>query len=435
MRLATFKSILPLALLIAALPGLARAQVTVDVVGGESNRVPVAILAFGGDEQTAEEHQMARVISDDFSRSSALKVVEDRATSSPPGDEAIDYAYFKARGVDMVVAGTLNKDNNAYEVHFVLFDVAREKRILDGTLTHAGRGHRRLAHRIADLVHEKIAAYPGAYATRICYITRSGDSSELVIADADGYNRAVLFQSPAPLMSVQWSPDGTQLAYVSFERKRPRVYVHNLADGSRKVIANFRGTNSSPAWSPDGKQLAVTLSKDGGSQIYMMDANGKNLRRLSDSRSRDTEPSFSPDGRQILFSSDRGGSPQIYRIPVDDNGRAERLTFEGGYNTSPRYSPDGRSFAFVHQQGGHYGIGIKDLSTGEFRYLTSGRDDRSPAFAPNGKAILYATELMGHGALAAVSTDGATRWAIAPYAHNVRSPAWGPYESRQLEVK
>lgn len=430
MKLATFKFILPLVLLIAALPSLARAQVTVDIVGGEGNRVPVAVLDFRGDAQTEQEHQMAHVIADDFSRSSALKVVVERAASSPPGDEAIDYAYFRARGVDMVVAGTVNKVNDAYDAHFVLFDVALEKPIFDGTLRHSGHGHRRLSHRIADLVHEKIAGYPGAYATRICYITRSGDSSELVIADADGYNRHVLFQSPAPLMSVQWSPDGKQLAYVSFERKRPRVYVHNLAEGSRKVIANFRGTNSSPAWSPDGKQLAVTLSKDGGSQIYMIDADGKNLRRLSDNRSRDTEPSFSPDGRHILFSSDRGGSPQVYRIPVDGNGRAERLTFEGGYNTSPRYSPDGRSFAFVHQQGGHYGIGIRDLSTGEFRYLTSGRDDRSPAFAPNGKAILYATELNGHGALAAVSTDGAARWVIGPSAHNVRSPAWGPYESQ-----
>lgn len=435
MRLANFKFLLPLALLMAALSCPARAQVTVDIVGGEGNRVPVAILAFGGDGETEDEHQMARVIADDFSRSSALKVVEDPFAPGRPGDEAIDYAHFRERGVDMVVTGTVNKDNDTYKANFVLFDVASEKRILDGTLTHSGPGHRRLSHRIADLVHEKIAGYPGAYATRICYITRSGDSSELVIADADGYNRTVFFQSPAPLMSVQWSPDGTQLAYVSFERRRPRVYVHNLADGSRKVIANFRGTNSSPAWSPDGKQIAVTLSKDGGSQIYVMDADGKNLRRLSDSRSRDTEASFSPDGRELLFSSDRGGSPQIYRIMVDGSGKAERLTFEGGYNTAPRYSPDGRSFAFVHQQGGRYGIGIRDLATGEFRYLTSGRDDRSPAFAPNGKAILYVTELKGRGALAAVSTDGATRWGIAPYAHDVRSPAWGPYESKQLEVR
>jgi TolB protein len=235
-------------------------------------------------------------------------------------------------------------------------------------------------------------------------------------------------------MSPQWSPDGTRLAYVSFERQRPRIYVHTIANGKRKVVANFRGTNSAPAWSPDGKYLAVTLSKDGGSQIHLIDAVGGNPVRLSDSRSRDTEPSFSPNGQHILFTSDRGGTPQIYRIAVDGSNRAQRMTFDGSYNTSPEYAADGNSFAYVRMKSGRFSIAVQQISSGEVAYLTSGRDDRSPAFAPNGKAILYSTEIKGRGALAAISIDGSTKWGIATYAHDIRGPSWGPYESNRVEV-
>jgi len=433
MRLATAQRLLLLFLWIAALPGTALAQVNVDVIGGEGDRIPIAVLAFEGDEETDQENQIARVIADDFRRSSALKIID--AGGTPMSGGKIDFDYFKKRQTDMVVSGTVRREKDSFEARFVLYDVASGSTILEQTLSHRGRDQRRLSHRIADVIHEKLAGYPGAYATRICYVTRSADSAALIIADSDGYNRSVLLQSSAPLMSPQWSPDGMKLVYVSFERKRPRVYVLNLEDGSRKVVASFRGTNSAPAWSPDGKQIAATLSKDGGSQIYVMDADGKNLRRLSDSPSRDTEPSFSPDGQHLLFTSDRGGGAQIYRISLAGGAKAERMTFDGGYNASPHYSPDGEYFAFVHQQSRGFGIGLQEIATGQARYLTSGHDDRSPAFAPNGRAILYVTRLKGSGALAVISTDGLARSEITTYAHDIRSPAWAPYETLVTEVK
>jgi TolB protein len=334
----------------------------------------------------------------------------------------------------MVVIGKVSKRGHTFKARYALVDIARKTRILEETIVESKFGMRHLAHRIADKVHEQLTGYPGAYATRICYVSRDGHSSEIVIADSDGYNRRVLYKTSAPIMSPQWSPDGTRLAYVSFERQRPRIYVHTIANGKRKVVANFRGTNSAPAWSPDGKYLAVTLSKDGGSQIHLIDAAGGNPVRLSDSRSRDTEPSFSPEGQHILFTSDRGGTPQIYRIAVDGSNRAQRMTFDGGYNTSPKYAADGDSFAYVRMKSGRFSIAVQQISSGDVAYLTSGRDDRSPAFAPNGKAILYSTEIKGRGALAAISIDGSTKWGIATYAHDIRGPSWGPYESNRVEV-
>jgi TolB protein len=421
------------ALLLASLSGVARGQVSVEVVGGEGSRIPIAVLSFHGDEQVKEEQRIGQIIAADLMRSSALRVVEASGLGAGV-DDKVDHEYFASMGTAMVVIGKVSRKDGAFVARYALVDVARQERVIEETMTEPPSSVRFLAHRIADRVHEQLTGYPGAYATRICYVSREGHKSEILIADADGYDRQVLYKTDSPIMSPQWSPDGTQLAYVSFERQRPRIYVHDITKGTRKVVSKFRGTNSAPAWSPDGKKLAVTLSKDGGSQIYVIDSSGGSERRLSDSRSRDTEPSFSPDGRHILFTSDRGGSPQIYRLAVDGSGRAERLTFDGRYNTSPKYAADGEWFAYVRMEDGRFSIAAQNIGDGEVRYLTSGQDDRSPAFSPNGKAILYATEVKGRGALAAISIDGSTRWGIATHAHDIRGVAWGPYESYRVEV-
>ncbi len=417
----------------ATVPALVRGQVSVEVVGGEGSRISIAVLSFHGDEQVLEEHRIGQIVAADLMRSSAIRVVE--ASGLGAGfDDQVDYDYFASTGTDMVVVGKVSKTDNQYKASYALVDIARHRRIIEETVVEDTSAVRLLAHRISDRVHLQLTGYPGAYATKICYVARDGHSSKIFISDADGYNRRLLYDTSSPIMSPQWSPDGLTLAYVSFERQRPRIYVHDIKTGKRKVVSKFRGTNSAPAWSPDGKKLAVTLSKDGGSQIYLIDASGGNPKRLSDHRSRDTEPSFSPDGRHILFTSDRGGNPQIYRIAVDGSGRAERVTFDGRYNTSPKYAADGVWFAYVRMEDGRFTIAAQNIIDGEVRYLTSGQDDRSPAFAPNGKAILFATEVKGRGALGAISLDGSTRWGIATYAHDIRGVAWGPYESHRVEV-
>ncbi len=421
-------------LFIAFLTGFANAQVTVEVVGGEGSRIPIAVLSFHGDEEAQEEHRIGQVIAADLMRTSALRVVEAPGLGAGVDDQ-VDYDYFASTSTDMVVIGKVSKKGRTLTARYALVDIAKRQRILEETISESKFGARHLAHKIADKVYEELVGYPGVYATKICYIARDGHGSDIVIADSDGYGRRVLYKTNAPIMSPKWSPDGSRLAYVSFERQRPRIYVHNVISGKRVVVAKFRGTNSAPAWSPDGKRLAVTLSKDGGSQIYLINASGGEPRRLSDSKSRDTEPDFSPEGDHILFTSDRGGTPQIYRISVDGSSSAERMTFDGRYNTSPKYAADGQAFAYVRMEAGRFSIAVQNIGSGEVTYLTSGRDDRSPAFAPNGRAILYATVVKGRGALGAVTIDGSTKWGIATYAHDIRGPAWGPYASNRVEVK
>ena len=360
----------------------------------------------------------------DLERSGLFRLVD---AGSPLAENATPpFNDLKDRGADAVVGGTISGSaDNRYETRIRLSDVPKQSVLGNPAYVHTGAQLRATAHRIADFIHEKLTGEPGIFSTRIAYVVKTGSRFELQIADADGGNAQAALASREPIISPTWSPDGSKLAYVSFEAKKPVVYVHDLASGRRHVAANFKGSNSAPAWSPEGKRLAVVLTKDGISQIYVVNADGSGVARVATSSSIDTEPRWSPDGQFIYFTSDRGGSPQIYRIGIS-GGNAERITFEGSYNVTPRPSPDGKSLAFVARNGGRFQLALMDLASKQTQILTDSTKDESPSFAPNGRMILYATEIGGRGVLAAVSSDGRVKQKLSILASDIREPAWGP---------
>lgn len=405
---------------------MAHAQLSVEITGAGANRLPVSIADFAGERIVAQA--LTSVIRSDLDRSGLFRLVD----ASAPLDENAPppYGDLKSRSVDAIVGGSVNMlGDGRYETRMRLYDVPKQVALGAQAYGHAGNQLRSTAHHIADFIYEKLTGEPGVFSTRIAYVVKSTGRYELQIADADGGNAQSALASREPIISPAWSPDGNKLAYVSFEAKKPVVYVHDLASGRRHVVANFKGSNSAPAWSPDGKQLAVVLTKDGSSQLYLVNADGSGTRRLASSSGIDTEPRFSPDGKWIYFTSDRGGSPQIYRIPADGTGggsTAERITFEGSYNVSPRPSPDGKNLAYIVRNGGRFQLALMDLATKQTQVLTDSAKDESPTFSPNGRMILYATELGGRGVLAAVSVDGRVKQRLSVQAADVREPTWGP---------
>jgi len=415
-----FLSLLPF------VPQLARAQLSIEIVGGAGTTIPIAVVPFGA--EATWPLGISGIVGADLARSGLFRLVNaDGVVPRPVRAEDVQSAVWRARNADAVVVGSmLPLPDGRVDVRFALVDVVKQSTLVAMSFTVTPQQFRITAHRIADVIYEKLTGDRGVFSTRIAYITKQGPRYQLLVADADGFGPQSIVSSNEPLLSPRWSPDGTRLAYVSFENRKPVVYVQSLETGQRRAVANFRGSNSSPAWSPDGRKLAVTLTKDGGSQVYLMNADGSNVARVLTSPGIDTEAMFTPDGQSLVFTSDRGGTPQIYRASLL-GGQVERLTFDGSYNVSPRPLPDGKGMVFVRRDGGRFEIATLDYATRQVQVLTSGPNDESPSVAPNGKLVIYASEGGARGILAAVSIDGRVKQRLVAPATDVREPAWGPF--------
>jgi TolB protein len=419
----TRRNLLAAGLVGATLP--AAAQFRVEISGVGATQLPIAVTRFRDEEKAPQP--VAAIIRADLERSGYFRPIDGNGTVLDEASHPV-MADWRGKNVDALAAGSvLRLADGRFDVRFKLWDVVKGVEI-GGQASAVDPADLRLAaHRIADYIYEKLTGDKGVFSTRIAYVTKGGSRYTLRVADADGEGGQVALNSPEPIISPAWSPDGRELAYVSFESQKAVVYAQDVLSGKRRVIANFRGSNSAPAWSPDGQTIAATLSRETGSQLYLMDRNGGNVRRLTSSQAIDTEPVFTSDGKSIYFVSDRGGGPQIYRIGAGGGG-VERITFGGNYNISPAISPDGRTLAYVNRQGNSFKLQTLDLSPGAQPVsLTDTSDDERPNFAPNGKLIIYATRAGGRDVLMTTTLDGKIKARLVSTTADVREPTWGPY--------
>lgn len=407
----------------ACLPGLAQFRVEVSGVG--MTQLPIAVAAFRGQEDAPQK--ISSIVQADLERSGQFRGVDSVGAVFDEISRP-DLALWRQRGADSLVLGSITRlVDGRYDVRFRLWDLIRGQDLGGQSYAVTQADLRLASHRIADFVFEKLTGDKGVFSTRISYVTKGAQRYQLWVADADGENSQSALASPEPIISPAWSPGGGQLAYVSFESRKPVVYVHDVATGKRRLIANFKGSNSAPAWSPDGRSLALTLSRDGGSQLYTIDANGGEPRRLTQSASIDTEPAYTPDGKSIYFVSDRGGAPQIYKMP-SMGGSPERVSFTGNYNISPVISPDGRWMAYISRVGGAFKLHVMDLVAGTSAAITDTVADESPSFAANSRLIVYATQSQGREALMTTTLDGKVKARLNGQTGDIREPHWGPFQ-------
>ena len=422
--------ILAVSMLALSLSGVSAVALTIEITKGADGGIPIAVVPFKWQGQTALPADIGDIVAADLYRSGQFNPLPVDDFLSRPSDESeVKYKDWRLiKAVNLVVGRVTQMGTDRYAVRFQLFDVFRERQLAAFLWEVTGSDLRKTAHQISDKVYEVLTGRPGAFDSRIAYVTllrtaSKGSEYQLMVADADGYNPKQILRSPDPILSPAWAADGAWLAYVSFEDGRSKIFVQNLNTGARKKLAEFPGINGAPAWSPDGKHMAMTLSRDGNPEIYVMHIASGSLRRLTNHSSIDTEAAWSPDGRHLVFTSDRAGRPQIYRMSAA-GGRAERLTFEGKENARASYDRTGKHLTLVTNQGNGDQIGVFSLSKGSLEILTDGRFDESPTFAPNGAMILYAAQRGGSGLLSAVSADGRVRQVLRSESGTVREPAW-----------
>lgn len=444
--------------LLLALQSSAYAVLNLELTKGIDKALPIAItpFKFQGNEKLPVD--IAAIIMNDLRNSGQFKVLESSKLKQLPEDvNKLDFKYWQGVGINNVVLGTVQaQGNSTYQVSFYLLDVYKNFNnnhlhlvanylgsslnsninpvLTNQTYVVKAKELRHLAHKIADVIYQKLTNQPGVFATKIAYVKvqrRKGERTmySLMVADADGYNPRAILISDQPIMSLAWSPNSKQIAYVSFANRKASLYISEIATGRQQLVSQFPGINGAPAWSSDGKQLAAVFSQGDGTKIFLIDLHSGKMKQLTKGWNIDTEPAFSPDGKSLAFTSDRAGSPQIYIMNLSNN-KIERVTFSGNYNARASFTPDGKNIVMLHRDTGSFNIAMQNLASGTVTILSNAGNDQSPSVAPNGHMIIYATHDQDYktGALALVSVDGKVKLKLPESDGEIRDPAWGGYQ-------
>ena len=416
------------------------AALNIEITKGARAPIPLAVIPFvdhkasAGDEDNA---LITSVIYNDLQNSGYFKVIPfDQLKQFPHTAAAVNQAYWRGIGVDNVLVGQIqNQDNDHVHVVVSLVNVfhsnPQDSGVLFTQTFDVAKSHlRQLAHQISDQIYRELTGEQGVFSTQVAYvlvkrIPNNPAHYSLQVADFDGYNATTLLGSDQPIMSPAWSPNGKKLAYVSFENKKSQLYIQDIQSGQRTLVSDYDGINGAPAWSPDGKKLALVLSKTGHPKIYTLDLQTKQLNQVTQGWSIDTEPVWARDAQSLYFTSDRGGAPQIYQVNLN-TGEITRVTFEGNFNARASISNDGNTMALLHRDGSGFNVAVYNVKSGQMLPLTNTGHNQSPTLAPNGHLVMYATYFAGQSVLAIVSTDGSVSLRLPAKEGDVQEPAWSP---------
>ncbi|NIF20793.1 MULTISPECIES: Tol-Pal system beta propeller repeat protein TolB [Pantoea] len=409
------------------------AEVRIEITQGVNTARPIGVVPFQWAGPGAAPEDIGGIVAADLRNSGKFNPLDtSRLPQQPTTAQEVQPAAWSALGIDAVVVGKVGANpDGSYQISYQLVDTGgapgtvlaqNSYKVTKQWLRYAG-------HTASDEVFQKLTGIKGAFRTRIAYVVKTNGGQfpyELRVADYDGYNQFVVHRSPEPLMSPAWSPDGSKLAYVTFESGQSALVVQTLSNGAIRQVARFPRHNGAPAFSPDGSKLAFALSKTGSLNLYVMDLASGQIRQLTDGRYNSTEPAWFPDSQSLAYTSDQAGAPQVYKINVN-GGASQRLTWEGAQNQDSDVSADGKTLVMVSTNGGAQHIAKQDLDSGAVQTLSNSYLDETPSLAPNGTMVIYSST-QGYGSvLQLVSTDGRFKARLPATDGQVSFPAWSPY--------
>ena len=427
MRWSAFAA-LSLILMIAFLPRSALAQNDIEVNQGAVQPVPIAIPGFGGPSVGVD---VSRVVSQDLERSGLFRPL-DPATFPERGldinvEPKLD--AWKGAGAQALVNGQASAAGDGrLKVDFRLWDIGTQQQLIGSEFTATQDNWRRVAHKIADQVYEKLTGEKGYFDTRVVFVAESGPKikrvKRLAIMDQDGANPQYLTDGSYIVMSPRFSSTSQEITYTAIRPTGSSVYVLNIENGRQETVGHFPGMVMSSRFAPDGSKLAFAVESHGNIDIYVEDLRSRDIRRLTADPSIDTSPSFSPNGGEIVFNSDRGGSRQLYVMNADGGG-VRRISFGSGAYSAPVWSPNGDFIAFIKQTGGTFHVGVMRPNGSDERILSTGYYEDTPSWAPNGRLVMFERDTGSGAHLWMVDITGRIERQV-PYPTSATDPAWSP---------
>ncbi|WP_240791060.1 Tol-Pal system beta propeller repeat protein TolB [Roseomonas sp. AR75] len=423
------------------MPRAAMAQgAVIDITRARTDPIPIAIPAMAGASPDAQRYgrDIANVIQTNLRNSGLFRPVERQAfiQSAEAAAATPRWQDWRVIGTQALTTGRVDAQGDRIRVEFRLFDVLAEQQIQGTAFTAPTAQWRRIAHLISDVIYERMLGEKGYFDTQIVYIAESGPrdrrTRRLAIMDQDGENHRFLTDGSFQALTPRFHPNARQIAFMSYFRNEPRVYLFNLDTGQQQVLGSFSGMTFSPRFAPDGRSVILSASRGGDANIFSVDLASRRERQLTSGGSLDVSPCYSPDGTQIVFNSDRGGDQQLYVMGADGSG-VRRISFGSGRYATPVWSPRGDLIAFTRMSGGQFAIGVMRPDGSGERILSEGWSMEGPTFAPNGRVLAFYRETRARDARGSGYSSRLAQIDIAGFNErpmmtpsDASDPAWSP---------
>jgi len=417
----------------------ASARVYIDINAPFLRKIPTAVPVFKDLSPDGSLKSLCRDMSDlladtiDFT--GYFKVLERGSFLEDPGlsgltRKEINFQNWSVIGAELLIKGGIRKKREFIEVEIRLFDTFARRLLIGKRYVGRIKDQRRIIHRFCNDVILRLTGQRGIFNTRIAFVSTTTGNKEIYICDFDGYNPERFTFNNTITLSPAWSSDGRWLAFTSYRKGKPDLYIKHLKE-KRGSKVTFKGINITPAWLPGKFALAATLSLDGNPEIYLLTGAGKKIRRITNNWSIDVSPSWSPDGKRLAFVSNRSGSPQIYIQDIED-GEARRLTYMGSYNTSPCWSPLGDRIAFTGMDNGHLNIYTIKVNGDDLQQLTfNSGNNESPTWSPDGSLIAFSSTREGTSRIYVMNYNGTDQRRLLVMPGEQTEPSWSPWLSEE----